>query len=337
MLVTEPSGIIVSEVDAAIAYDTTKFTVSNARLGSMLSASTFDVTYFDTTSFPGEIFLSAASALSQQGFSNGAQGAVFLVDFTAKTTAANGPSAINLQTQFDEGGGLVQNTDVLDNNFNPLTLTPAPTNASNDAVDGIVTVNGATKAPTSTALSAAPNPSTYGQSVTLTAVVTGSGGTPTGTVNFMDGSQLLGPATLVNGTASLSTANLSAGSQSLTAVYGGDSNFAGSTSTALSQTVNKAPTTTVASNASATFASASQPVTLSATVTGNGAGVSEGTVTFTVFAAGHVQVGTAVTAQPVLVSLCRPVSCPAPIQYWPSTPMPPAITAPATTPASSAH
>jgi hypothetical protein len=295
MLVTEPSGIIVSEVDAAIAYDTSKFTVSNARLGSMLSPSTFDVTLFDTTSFPGEIFLSAASALSQQGFANGAQGAVFLVDFTAKATAASGPSAINLQTQFDEGGGLVQPTDVLDNNLNPLTLTPAPTDASNDPVDGIVTVNGPTKTATSTSLSAAPNPSTYGQSVTLTAVVTGSGGTPTGTVNFMDGSQTLGPATLVNGTASLSTANMSAGSQSLTAVYGGDSNFTGSASTAFSQTVNKAPTTTVASNASATFASASQPVTLNTTVSSNGVGVSEGTVTFTVFAAGHVQVGSAVT------------------------------------------
>jgi hypothetical protein len=280
MLVTQQSGILVSEVDAAIAYDTSKFTVSNARLGSMLSPSIFDVTYFDTTSFPGEILLSAASSISQQGFANGAEGAVFLVDFTAKTTAASGPSPINLQAQFDEGGGLVQPTDVLDNNLNPLTLTPAPTNASNDPVDGIVAVNG-TKTATSTSLSATPNPSTYGQSVTLTAVVTGAGGTPTGTVAFMDGSQKLGTATLINGKASFTTAKISAGSRSLTAVYGGDTNFAGSTSAAWSQTVNKAQTTNhlAVSPSSSVYG---QAVTLTATVSAvaPGGGIPGGTVTF---------------------------------------------------------
>jgi hypothetical protein len=41
--------------------------------------------------------------------------------------------------------------------------------------------------------------------------------------------------------ATYSTSTLSVGSHSITAVYGGDTNFAGSTSSTLTQTVNAAP------------------------------------------------------------------------------------------------
>ena len=47
-----------------------------------------------------------------------------------------------------------------------------------------------------------------------------------------------------SGTASYSTSLLSAGTHTITAVYGGDTNFAGSTSSAIIQTVNKMATTT---------------------------------------------------------------------------------------------
>ena len=75
-------------------------------------------------------------------------------------------------------------------------------------------------------------------------------GTPTGTVTFKDGSTTLGTGTLSGGTATFSTSQLAVGPNSITAVYGGDTNFTTSTSSALTQTVNQdGTTTTVTSSA----------------------------------------------------------------------------------------
>src|SRR2546426_285047 len=93
---------------------------------------------------------------------------------------------------------------------------------------------------TTTTIISSANPSVFGQSVMFTATVTPSGsGTPSGTVTFMDGATTLGTGAL-NGSAqaTFTTTALTAGSHSITAVYGGDANFAGSTSSALSQVVS---------------------------------------------------------------------------------------------------
>ncbi len=76
-----------------------------------------------------------------------------------------------------------------------------------------------------------------GQPITLTATVKPTGlGTATGTVSFYDGATLLGASTLTSGSASFSTA-LTAGTQTLTAVYAGDTNFTGNTSPTLAEIV----------------------------------------------------------------------------------------------------
>src|SRR6266851_960958 len=102
-----------------------------------------------------------------------------------------------------------------------------------------------TQAGTSTALASNLNPSTYGQSVMFTATVAPSSGTgtPTGTVTFKDSGTTLGTTGLIGGSASFSTANLSAGQHSITASYNGDSNYSSSGSSPYSQTVNQAGTT----------------------------------------------------------------------------------------------
>jgi Bacterial Ig-like domain (group 3) len=73
-----------------------------------------------------------------------------------------------------------------------------------------------------------------GQSVTLTVTVkpTSGTGTPTGTVTFLDGTAKLDSKTLnSSGIAIVTTTALSTiGAHSITAAYGGDSNFAASTS-----------------------------------------------------------------------------------------------------------
>jgi hypothetical protein len=132
-----------------------------------------------------------------------------------------------------------------------------------------------------TTLNSSLNPSALGQAVTFTATVkpaTGSG-TPTGTVTFNDGATVLGPGTLSGGTATFTTSGLGAGVHSITAVYGGDAIFAGSTSPVLMQTVNKAASSTsvVSSNSASNRGAA---VTFTATVTSSATGTPTGTVTF---------------------------------------------------------
>ena len=68
----------------------------------------------------------------------------------------------------------------------------------------------------------------------LNAQVVGSGGTPTGAVNFFDGTTLLNTVPLSGGGASSAVSLDSTVGHSLTAVYGGDGNYKGSASAAIS-------------------------------------------------------------------------------------------------------
>jgi hypothetical protein len=100
---------------------------------------------------------------------------------------------------------------------------------------GSLTVNKANIGASVTSLS---DPSNSGHSVTFTATVTGTGAT--GTVTFKDGGTTLGSGKLSSGTATYTTSILSVGSHTITAVYSGDGNFAGSTSSAVDLTVKPA-------------------------------------------------------------------------------------------------
>ena len=109
----------------------------------------------------------------------------------------------------------------------------------------VQTVNSNSVISTTTSLTSSPNPSAYGQAVMFTATVSSGSGTPSGAVTFFDGSTTLGTSALnASGVAALSTSSLSGGTHSITAQYGGDSNYSASASPAVSQTVNKADTTT---------------------------------------------------------------------------------------------
>ncbi len=108
---------------------------------------------------------------------------------------------------------------------------------------------------TSISSSSSTNTSTYGDSVTLTATVTSSFSTPSGTVAFMDGSTQLGSSPVSSGSAAFTTSALGAGTHTLSAVFTpagnsqGGSNYNPSTSSNLQQTVNQAPLTITAGSA----------------------------------------------------------------------------------------
>ena len=123
------------------------------------------------------------------------------------------------------GSHTITSTYSGDTNFNTSTSTNLTQNV--------------TAAPTVTMLVSNMPTSTYGQSVTFTATVTGS--SPTGTLTFKYDGNTFATTTLPTNTASYGS--LTAGPHSITVVYSGDSNNGGSTSTPITQTVNKASTT----------------------------------------------------------------------------------------------
>jgi hypothetical protein len=93
---------------------------------------------------------------------------------------------------------------------------------------------------TTITLSSAPNPSTYGQEVTFTAVLTTGGGAPPDgeTVTFKKGTTVLGTGSLSGGSASFTTSSLPVGNNYIKAVYGGDLEFGAGTSNLLKQVVH---------------------------------------------------------------------------------------------------
>ena len=150
------------------------------------------------------------------------------------------------------------------------------------------------RAATATTVTSSPNPSAFGEQVTVTATVTATApgsGTPTGQVTFsIDGSPLPAPVQLVDGTATFTTSALAVGSHTITAVYGGDTNFTGSTGTS-TQTVDRSLTRTTLTS-SPNPSESGQTFTLTATVTpvAPGAGIPTGIVTFTLSSGGTIDV-----------------------------------------------
>jgi RHS repeat-associated protein len=93
-------------------------------------------------------------------------------------------------------------------------------------------------APTTTALSSSAGTAALGQSITLTATVTGA--SPTGTVTFKDGGATIGSSAVTAGFASVNTSALALGTHTLSADYAGDTNNDPSTSAGISVVINAA-------------------------------------------------------------------------------------------------
>jgi len=151
-------------------------------------------------------------------------------------------------------------------------------NGTTNAVPAAFAINGTTcnttLTATTTALAASTTTPKVGASVTLTATVAPAAAT--GTVTFYSGTTSLGTGTLSSGVATLATSFAAAGTDSLTAVYGGSTTYATSTSSAVSVAVSTTATTT-ALTVSTTTPAVGASVTLTATVAPSAA---TGTVTF---------------------------------------------------------
>jgi autotransporter-associated beta strand protein len=225
------------------------------------------------------------------------------VTITATVTAANPGTgfASGLVTFTDMTTGLTLATGVPLNgagqaSFTTTTLTGG-THSIVASYGATTSFNASSSAPltqtvnasnSKTVLTSTTNPTVFGQAATFTAIVSATGGgsgTPSGTVTFFDGTNPLGTGSLDNtGKAVFTTpssAPLTVGPHSITAVYGATANFNTSTSNAVTQQVNAANTiTTVGSSQNASVYS--QSVTFTATVfaANPGTGIPTGSVNF---------------------------------------------------------
>ena len=159
-------------------------------------------------------------------------GVTFIETVGATATSLNGGAAVTLS------GGVATLTGVTLSASGSHTVTANYAGVSGSFLasssSGSVYVRGVP----SVSLTSSANPVLASNSVTLSATVSSVSGTPTGAVDFYDGTTLLGSGTLASGTATYVTSSLSIGTHSLTAAYGGDAQFSTLTSSTVSQVVS---------------------------------------------------------------------------------------------------
>ena len=175
------------------------------------------------------------------------------------TTAGLDPGTRSIEARYDG-----------DPSFDPGTFTRSHV------------IRSASQTPTLTVTSSR-NPATAGQSVTLTANVSMSGGV-TGSVEFYSGGTLLSTRTISAGQATFTTTTLATGAHAITARYVGNGTVPPARSGVLVQTVGasgwKNRSTTLALSSSSNPSTLGTAVTLTANVTGSISSMPTGRVLF---------------------------------------------------------
>jgi hypothetical protein len=208
-----------------------------------------------------------ATAVLTQTSTVGAAAAAFSLTVASATTSSTVPTG---SAQFLDGTTVVGTSTLTTAGVATYAGTLATSVAHSitasylgDANYNAVTSNAVAVAPTTslvtttTALTSSSGYSgTYGTAFSLISVVTPSsyvtaGTAPTGTITIMEAGLPVGTGTLSAGTATIAVSTLTVGTHSVIAVYGGDSNYAASSSAAVVVTITPL-TATIAATISPT-------------------------------------------------------------------------------------
>jgi hypothetical protein len=213
------------------------------------------------------------------------------VTFSATVTASGSPATGGVVT-FSSNGAAIGTGSVNSNGVATISLSTLPGGADSITASYAGTTPFAASSSntvlvtvaatiSTTALTTSSTNTTYGSSVTFSASVTANGSPATsGVVTFHNGATVLGTGTVNNnGLASITLITLPVGNGSISADYGGTSNFAASLSNVIGITVAAAPTTTALS-ASSTDSAFGSSVTFTATVDANDSAVTGGVANF---------------------------------------------------------
>lgn len=156
LLVTEIGGTTLAGMDIAISFDPNQFQVNPGGVAIASSAqggliwytdesgnsnpnlvdSAFTVSALNIDNVAGIICIQALSSDGTRILPYGTSGTLLQVRFTIKSTVISGRSEINLLANAGSAS-----TRLRDNNLEALTLIPAPTNDSNDRIDGSITIS----------------------------------------------------------------------------------------------------------------------------------------------------------------------------------------------------
>jgi hypothetical protein len=172
-----------------------------------------------------------ASATTQvgQAYSQTNVASAGTTPYTYSVSAGTLPAGTTLNT----ATGTVSGTPTTAGAFSyTIKVTDSTSSIATQATSGTIGT-----AKTTTSITSSVNPSNIGQSVMFTATIATGGGTATGAVSFKDGTTTLGTGAVSGNKATFTTASLTLGIHSITAVYSGDSSYTASTSAALQQSV----------------------------------------------------------------------------------------------------
>ncbi|MGA8300750.1 MAG: Ig-like domain repeat protein [Terriglobales bacterium] len=197
-----------------------------ASLSAALTTTTTTISSSQNPSTYGQSVTFTATVTSSQGVPPDGETITFLLGGTTLGTGTlSGGSTQFTTANLNGGTDNVKAEYPGDGTFKPSTSKP---------VAQLVQM-----APTTTTLGSSRNPAATGQSVVLTASVTGQVGNTsiTGSVAFYNGSMKLGAKPLVGGVATYQSSTLPAGTDSITAVYVGSKEYASSTSNVVPQVV----------------------------------------------------------------------------------------------------
>ncbi|HVB88006.1 MAG TPA: Ig-like domain repeat protein [Candidatus Dormibacteraeota bacterium] len=212
--------------------------VSSAYLVNVLWATNTNLTTSNSSIHYGSPVTFTATVTSSQGGSPAITGTI--------SFAANG---VSLGSATLSGGSAQLTTSAVAGGTQNIFATySGDTNYSSGGASVTETV---AQNSTTAAVTSSTSTATQGQSVTLTANITASASGPmgpTGNVEFLVNGNNFASAYATNGQAQITTTTLPLGTLQVSASYGGDQNYTGSSSSSVTVTVNAAPTFTVTAN-----------------------------------------------------------------------------------------
>ncbi|MCY2994716.1 MAG: cohesin domain-containing protein [Planctomycetota bacterium] len=133
MQVTEPAGITISGFDLVVEFDPTRLALNGVELGTLFAGTDLSGTL--TQPAAGKLIYVVDSFSGTPLYAWDTVGDIVTLTFTVAADASPGETPINLLSTWGS-----TSTAMFDNDLNDLTLSPAPTNAASDQIDGVLTI-----------------------------------------------------------------------------------------------------------------------------------------------------------------------------------------------------
>ena len=241
-----PTGGVVTYTDSSLSAGTHSITAGYSG----------DTDYSSITSSPITVFIKRTASILTSELS---KPYTYGSPASLVVTVAGGSGGVfpTGTVTFSNGATTLGTTTVMSNTQAALTVPagklPGGTSTITISYSGDSNFTSATATPTVTvsqvqptiALTSSASTAFGGTPITFTAKLTytGSGAAPTGQITLYDGATAITSLTPTNGVITYTDSTLSAGANSITAGYAGDTNYAAATSSPVSVTINKGTVT----------------------------------------------------------------------------------------------